>query len=168
MLWSRAHQRTVFAALTLSMGVTLAACSFSPVYSGAMADKPSLELSYAKPNNRLEQVIYQELALRLGRSAGETAPLATVSASAGASDLMVTRTDNPAKPLQVTVSATLSITARDGSSTPPQAFTRAATADYTRSGQVLADNAAAEEAAERAAKSAAESLRLAVLASRAR
>ena len=164
MSWSRPLRRIVFAGLVLAAGAALGACSFSPVYSGALASQPLLNLAYAKPTSRLEQVIYQELALRFGSSDAATAPLATVSASASPSDMMLSGTANPAKAVEVTVTATLTIASRDGSETEPYTFTRMASADYTRSGQVLADNAAAADAAERAAKSAAESLRLAVLA----
>lgn len=157
--------RTVLAGLMLGFGVTLSACSFSPVYSGTLAEHPTLNLAYAKPKTRLEQIIYQELSLRLGQSGSDMAPLVSVVASASAGDMMVTTTTNPAKPVEVTVTATLTMTPRDGSALKPQVFTRSAAADYTRSGQVLADNAAADEAGERAARSAAESLRLAVLAS---
>jgi len=62
------------------------------------------------------------------------------------------------------VTATLTITKRDGSSNGPVTIVRSATAAYSRTGQVLADTAAADEAAERAAKSTAESLRLGLLA----
>jgi hypothetical protein len=161
---SKALRRTVLAGFMLSIGAALGACSFSPVYSGALAEQPSLNLAYAKPTTRLEQVVYQELSLRLGASTSETAPLATVTTSTSTADMLVTGNLSPAIPVEVTVTATLSITARDGSDTGPRKFTRAAAADYTRSGQIIADTAAAEEAAERAAKSAAESLRLAVLA----
>ena len=164
MSWSRPLRRIAAVCLALGFATALSACSFSPVYSGALASQPLLNLAYAKPTNRLEQVIYQELALRFGSSNLENAPLATVSASSSAVDMMLSATANPAKAVEATVTATLTIAPRDGSVTKPQVFTRTASADYTRSGQVLADNAAAAEAAERAARSAAESLRLAVLA----
>ena len=164
MSWSKPLRRIVFAGLVLAVGTALGACSFSPVYSGALASQPLLNLAYAKPTNRLEQVIYQELALRFGTSDAATAPLATVTASPAPVATMISATVNPNMALEVTVTAELTIAPRDGSTTDPQTFTRTATASYTRSGQVLADNAAAAEAAERAAKSAAESLRLAVLA----
>ncbi|WP_193337736.1 LPS assembly lipoprotein LptE [Devosia beringensis] len=168
MSWSDALRRTVLAGLLLGMGATLGACSFSPVYSGTLADQPSLNLAYAKPTSRLEQIIYQELSLRFGSSTAPTARLATVSAASSGADMVVTTTTNPAKPVSVTVTATLTITARDGSDTEPTVLARTASAEYTRSGQVLADNAAATEAAERAARGAAESLRLAVLAAQRR
>jgi hypothetical protein len=164
MSWSKPLRRIVFASVLLGLGTALGACSFSPVYSGALASQPLLDLAYAKPTSRVEQVIYQELALRFGSSDAPTAPLATVVASVAVADTMLSATANPAKAVEASVTATLTIAARDGSATPPQSFTRTATAGYTRTGQVLADNAAAADAAERAAKAAAESLRLAVLA----
>lgn len=158
-------RRVALAAILLGATLALGACSFSPVYSsGTLASQPLLNLAYAPPNSRLEQVVYQELALRLGRSDAETAPLASVTASSSAADLALSQTANPSKPVRVTVTATLTLARRDGSTTPPVVITRKASADYTRNGQVLADNAAAAEAAERAAKAAAESLRLGVLA----
>ncbi|MCS6761000.1 MAG: hypothetical protein MO846_02645 [Candidatus Devosia symbiotica] len=164
MSWSKAIHRTVLAGSLLILAEALSACSFSLVYSGTLAAHPSLNLAYAKPTNRLEQIIYQELMLRFGHSEAKTAPLVTITASGSGNDMMVTGTTNLAKPVEVTVIATLTITARDGSDAPSRSFTRSASADYTRSGQVLANNVAAEEANERAARSAAESLRLALLA----
>ena len=164
MSWSETLRRSLFSAVILGFGATLGACSFTPVYSGAMAEQPTLNLAYAKPNSRLEQIIYQELSLRFGTSQSPTAPLVSVSAASGASDMVITTTANPSKPLSVTVTASLTIAQRDGSDTPPISYVRTASAEYTRAGQVLADNAAAGEAAERAARAVAESLRLAVLA----
>jgi hypothetical protein len=165
MSWSRRTRHIVFAAILVGSGAVLGACSFSPVYSGTLASQPLLNLSYAKPESRPEQVIYQELALRLGSSDSPTAPLATVSASASAGGLgFLTATDNPSKPYRVTVTATLTIAQRDGSDSEPLVITRRATAEYSTNSQVLSDTAAANEASDRAGKAAAESLRLAVLA----
>lgn len=180
MSWSEAARRTAghpsgstrWAGLVRSLAVAgllasataLGACSFSPVYSGTLASQPMLDLAYAKPTSRLEQVVYQELALRFGSSDAATAPLATVSISLSAPGVGLSATANPNKLYRATVTATLTITRRDGTDADPISFTRQASAEYTTSGQVLADTAAANEAAERAAKAAAESLRLAVLA----
>jgi hypothetical protein len=153
------------AGLVACAAVTLGACSFSPVYSGTLASQPMLNLAFAKPTTRLEQVVYQELALRFGSSVAPTAPLATVSVSSAAGGIGLSVTSNPNKLYRTVVTATLTIARRDGTEAEPMTFTRQATAEYTTSGQVLADTAAANEAAERAAKAAAESLRLAMLAS---
>jgi hypothetical protein len=149
----------------LASATALAACSFSPVYSGTLASQPMLNLAYAKPTTRLEQVVYQELALRFGTSEAATAPLATVSVGSASPVVAMSTTANPNKLYRAVVTATLTITRRDGTAAEPISFTRQASAEYTTSGQVLADTAAANEAAERAAKAAAESLRLAVMAS---
>lgn len=154
----------LIAGLFAGLATTLGGCSFSPVYRDAAASQPLLELAYAKPTTRLEQVIYQELGLRFAASTAPTAALATVTASAAGATIGLSVTDNPNKLSRVTVTATLTLAARDGSAAEPRRFTRQASADYTTSGQVLADNAAATDTAERAAKAAAESLRLALLA----
>ena len=80
------------------------------------------------------------------------------------SDMVLSRTDNPNKPMEASVTATLTIAPRDGSGAAVQTYTRRATANYTRNDQVLAERTAQEEALERAAKATAESLRLAILA----
>ncbi len=154
---------TLFAALAV-FTTTLGACTLTPVYSGRMAEHPSLDLAFAKPTSRIEQIINQDLALRLGVSELETAPLAKVTASAAVTGMALTQTANPNKPNEVTVTATLTITQRDASSTPAVTLTRIATANFTTSGQISADQAAQTEATERAAHAVAESLRLAVLA----
>lgn len=165
MSWSSRLRRLAATGLVLGLATTLGACSFSPVYSGALASQPMLNLAFAKPATRLEQVIYQELRPRFGSTEAETAPLATVTASSSAVTVGLSQTGNPNKLARMTVTATLTIAPRDTTSGDPISFTRVASADYTTSGQVLADTAAAEEAVERAGKAAAESLRLAVLAS---
>jgi hypothetical protein len=152
-------------ATLLVSGALLGACSFQPVYSGALASQPLLNLAYAKPANRLEQIVYQELSLRLGSSTSETAPLAQVSVSVGLGGIGgLTATGNPSAPSRATATATLTITQRDGSTTKPLVITRVAIAQYSTNSQVFANNTAATEASERAAKAAAESLRLALLA----
>lgn len=142
----------------------LGACSFQPVYSGALAENPHLQLAYAAPKTRLEQIVYQELAFRLGKTTSPTAPLISVTVSASDSEPYLSDTKNPNKPREMTVSATLTITPRDGVDSKPITITRTAKAQHTRSGQVLADDQSIIEAQERAARSVAESLRLAVLA----
>ncbi len=171
MSWSEASRSSslvrVLAGVALLAGAatTLGACSFSPVYGGALASQPMLNLAFAKPASRLEQVVYHELSLRFGSSDAATAPLATVSVSSSTAAVGLSVTANPNKLYRAVVSATVTIARRDGTNAQPMSFTREASAEYTTSGQVLADTAAANEAAERAAKAAAESLRLAMLAS---
>ena len=79
-------------------------------------------------------------------------------------DVTYTATVNPNKSYEVTVTARLTITRRDGSAAAPIVLTRMATAGYQVGAQIINDQASFTEASERAARSAAESLRLAVLA----
>ena len=165
MSWFKTTRTLALTVTLLAPGALLGACSFQPVYSGTLASQPLLNLAYAKPTTRLEQIVYQELALRLGSSTSDTAPLAKVSVSVGLGGIGgLTATGNPNSPSRATATATLTITQRDGSTTQPLVITRVAIAQYSTNGQVFANNTAATEAGERAAKSAAESLRLAVLA----
>ena len=85
MSWSSAIRPIVAAGILLGAATALGACSFTPVYSGATASQGTLELAYAKPATRLEQIVYQELALRLGSSESATAPLAMATVSAATS-----------------------------------------------------------------------------------
>jgi len=164
MWWSSGFRSLTLAAALAAAALPLAGCSFSPVYggAGAMAGQQVLALNYAKPTTRLEQIVYQELRLRLGASEAPDAPRASVSVSASAIDPSIADEVNLYDTRRVTVTATLTIT-RPGEARP-RTYTRVATADYIYANQVLASRTAADEAAERAALSAAESLRLAVLA----
>ena len=164
MSWSKRLKVLSFSIIALGGVPLLAACTLTPVYSGRLAEQPSLELAYASPASRLDQVVYQELSLRLGHSDAETAPLAKVVTSVAAARLADTATVNPNKSYEVTVTAKLTITRRDGSAAAPIVLTRMATAGYQVGAQIINDQASFSEASERAARSAAESLRLAVLA----
>jgi hypothetical protein len=156
--------RSLAVACAVLATTALGACSFTPVYSGSAATQPLFNLAYAKPGNRLEQLIYQELSLRFGVSESGTAPLVQVSASQSDAAIGLSRTQNPNKPHRVTVTARLTLTQRDGAKAIPVTVVRHASADYTTSGQVLADRAALTDASERAARAVAESLRLSLLA----
>jgi len=154
-----------FIAMTLGSATALAGCTLSPVYnSGRLAESPRLNFAYAKPNSRLEQIVYQDLALRFGASDSATAPLLRVAISVSTGGTALSRSANPNNPAQAIVNATLTITPRDGSATPPIRVTRFASAGYTTAGQVLPNTEARIDAEERAATAVAESLRLAILA----
>lgn len=168
MSWSKPFQIISFSTLALAAAPLLTACTLTPVYSGRLAENPNLELAFSAPRSRLDQIVYQELSLRFGKSTSPRAPLATVQASASGIAQVNAVTVNPNKDYEVTVTATLSVQQRDGSTAAPLVLTRRATANYTAGAQILNDQFAYTEAAERAARSAAESLRLAILATLAR
>lgn len=168
MSWFKRARPILLAGSWTALALLVSACSsFAPVYgdNGPLAGQASLDIAYPKPSGRLEQIIYQDLALRLGSSGSPTATLASVTVSSSATAIGLSATGTPNKTQRVTVTAVLTLVKRDGSSDRPVSVTRRASAEYTASGQVLADVTAAEEASERAARSAAESLRLAILAS---
>ena len=160
---SRGLRATLVVAV-LGLAPVLSACSFQPVYSGRLAEQSTMDIAFAKPATRLEQIIYQDLAFRLGRSDSSTAPLASVTVQTSVSEAFLSATNNPSKLYEANISAQLTITPRDGNGGQPIIITRSAKAQYTRNGQLLADQSAEIDAQERAAKSVAESLRLGVLA----
>lgn len=149
--------------LALFVPVTLAACSsLRPVYGDNGLTNQAIELAYDKPANRLEQVIYQSLSLRLGEARGPGAPLVSVAATQSSRSLTKGTATSPNRQRQMTVTATITLTAANG--TVLFSGKRAASADYTTDAQALSNQAAETEAAERAAKALAETIRLTLLA----
>lgn len=148
--------------LMLSGTLAVAGCSgLRPVYGDHGIANARMEMTYGKPGSRLDQIVYQEFALRFGRTDNPNAPRLTVSTTQSARGLTTTSVTKPATQYQVTVTATAVVTTADGQKV--FAGSRSATAQYFSVGQVLADTEAANEASERAAKEAAEGLRLAIL-----
>lgn len=148
--------------LLLSGTLALAGCSgLRPVYGDHGIANARMEMNYAKPASRLDQIVYQEFVLRFGRTDNPNAPRLTVSTTSSARGLTTTSVTKPATQYQVTVTATAVVAAADGETV--FSGSRSATAQYATVGQVLADTEAANEASERAAKEAAEGLRLAIL-----
>lgn len=149
--------------LALVSPLALSACSsLRPVYGDNGLTNQAVALAYAKPANRLEQVIYQSLALRLGKSDSADAPTVTVVAKQSSRALTKGTAISPNEQRQMTVTADITLKAPDGKVL--FSGTRAASADYTTDPQALSNQAAETEAAERAAKALAETLRLTLLA----
>lgn len=164
-MWSSKALRFTLLGLALLAVPALAACtSLRPVYATPEhAAATSVAVAFAKPAGRLEQIVQQELALRFNTTDSPTAPLASVSVQAIGGTSFLTASAGPLGLGRTGVTATITVTPRDGSASMPFSITRSADTSYTTSGQVLADRAAANEALERAARAAAESLRLALL-----
>ena len=157
----RVVTRLSLAALALVVPMALAGCSgLRPVYgeNGVVRDK--LALAYDKPSSRLEQIIIQDLALRLGLSEDPGAPTVSITAVASARQLTRTGTVKAMTQHEATVSANYTVT-RDGEIVAQG--TRRATASYATSGQILADDAAYKDAVERAGHEVAETIRLSIL-----
>jgi len=157
--FSRAAASALLAVVLL---VPLSACTgIRPVYGDAALGTKRVNVVYAAPNNRLEQIIYNDLALRLGKAEGGNAPTVTISASSSTADLNTTTVSTPVNPKQVTVGATLTVVAPDG--TVLFSGTRSQTADLTHSAQSLANRQATDSAERQAALLLADTLRLEIL-----
>lgn len=148
--------------LALSGALALGGCSsFRPVYGDNGIASARMELAYAKPASRLDQIVYQEFVLRFGRTQNPDAPRMTVATTASTKAMTRTAVTKPATQYETTVNVLAVITMADGRTV--FSGSRSATAAYFTVGQVLADTEAGNEASERAAKEAAEGIRLAVL-----
>lgn len=154
------RRRALAALLGATAMIALSGCSFSPVYGPGQRAGDQHPFNYAAPTDRLQQIVYSELAFRLGKATTEAAPLISVSVSASGRRLARSATDNPNIAYEIVAEGTLTAT-QNGE----QLFTdhRTARASYAQNGQVLADRQAETEAKERAAKMLAESFRLAIL-----
>lgn len=163
--------RLILLAVTL---LALAGCTFRPVYQDHdPRSQMSLAFDLEKPTSRLEQIVYEDIALRFYVTKAPNTPklrvsVATSGGAAFLSDTFIKKSDGQrgapsGLPRRNQITATATATATYQGKTTFTA-TRNATAEYTSSGQIIADQAALVDAQERAAKSAAESLRLAILA----
>src|SRR5690606_25949659 len=140
--------RALATALLVSAPLLLAGCSgLRPVYGVDGTERISVR--YAEPTNRLDRIIYQDLALRLGRSTGD-APVVRIVTSQSSRSLTGDTVVAAVREQQMIVTAQISVSAPDGT----VVFTgaRSATADYTTGAQGLANQQAADTAADRAAR----------------
>jgi hypothetical protein len=163
---SSSSLRLVLLAAALVAPLVVAGCSgFRPVYGDVASvggiSTQTLKVRYGKPASRLDQIIQQDLALRLGFTDDPDAPEVTVSAAAGARALTRTAVVKPVTQYEVAVSASYTIAT---SGRVVATGTRRASASYTTNGQVLADEAAYKDATERAAHEVADIIRLSILA----
>lgn len=142
-------------------GLALAGCTFAPVYGEYGIAQGRLELAYNKPATRLDQIIIQDLSVRLGKTDSPDAPV--VSISSGVSNRALTHTGTSKPTTQYEVTVTVSYTVTDNGKVVTFG-SRSASAAWTTRGQVLADEAARREAEERAARAAGETVRLSILA----
>jgi hypothetical protein len=162
-MWSSSRfVRSGLIVLALSaVPATLAGCTFTPVYGDYGVARERLELAYSRPASRLDQLIIEDLSLKLGKSDDPAAPLVTISASASGRTLTHTGTAKPVTQQEATVNVAYSVAANGRVLT---SGSRSASAAWTSSGQVLADEAARKDAEERAARAAGETVRLSILA----
>lgn len=145
----------------------LGGCSFSLLYgSGQTSASNEVGFAYAEPTNRYEQIIYQELAFRLGTDAGPDARLITISASMSTRRVGRTSPGSVLAAYEAVIRANLTVTSSGVDPENLLSASRFAGASYEISGQVAADRAAEQNAAEQAARAVADTLRLIVAAAR--
>ena len=163
MSWSKALLRNTLLALALAGATSLAACSgLTPVYGERGIGMERHAFRYDKPASRLDQVIYQELVLKLGRSTDPSVPLVRVVTSSSIRGLTKSNVANPAAQREAVVTARIELVDADG--TVAYTATRSAAASFTADrNQALAETEAEREAKERAARELAETVRLTLL-----
>ena len=150
------------AMLAVALLAPLAACTgIRPVYSDAALGAKRVKVVYAAPNNRLEQIIYNDLGLKLGNTGGDNAPTVSVSAWGGPSDLTGNTVANPVSPKTMTVWASLTVTAPNGAVL--FSGVRSQSADMNHTAQSLANRQASDSAERQAATLLADTLRLEIL-----
>ena len=163
-MWSSSTGRRAGAVLALAMLPALAGCSgLTPVYGTGQFTTDRIELAMAPPGNRVEQIIYQDLALHFMRTSGPVVPKLSVSADAAGRQLTDSQNvvDTAQRPHQITVTASITLT--DATGKVVFSGKRSESADYNSGPQVLANNQAAADAQVRAAHLLADSIRLSVL-----
>jgi hypothetical protein len=155
--------RTLGAILvSLALAAPLAGCTgLTPVYSARGLGTERVEISYAEPTNRLEQIIYQDLALRLGKSSGDV-PKVRVSASQHSVGLTNGTVTAPSSQRQMIVTGRFWVT--DATGKTVFSGTRSQTADYTSDPQTLSNQQAEVSAARQAALLLADTIRLEIIA----
>lgn len=145
----------------------LTGCSFTPLYgNGASPAATGPGFAYAEPTNRYEQIIYQELAFRLGTDPSPDAKLVTISASKSTRRVGRTSPGSVLSAYEAKITASLSVWTQGKEAKSLLSISRFAGSSYEISGQVAADRAAEQNAAEQAARAVADTLRLILAAAR--
>jgi len=162
-MWSsRPILRNGLMALMLVGATGLAGCtSFTPVYGDAGIGTERHALRYEAPGNRLDQIIYEELVLRFGRTTDPAAPTVRIETSKFTRDLTKSGVTRPAEQREAVVKAHIVLL---GPGDKVLLTTdRSASALYTVDSQALAGSEAEIDAYERAARELAETVRLTLL-----
>jgi LPS-assembly lipoprotein len=144
----------------------LSGCSFTPLYGTNSAVETGPGFAYAEPTNRYEQIIYQELAFRLGTDNSPDATKVTVSASGSTRRVGRTSPGSVLTAYEAVITAGMKVEKPGAEDEILMNINRFASASYEISGQVVADRAATENAKEVASKSLADTLRLILSAAR--
>jgi hypothetical protein len=154
-----------FAAIVavLALAPALSACTgFTPVYGDNGLGNQRVDVRYGHPHTRLEQIVYQDLALKLGKSDSPDAPMVTVGVTAVLPVTDTTTVTTTVAASQVTVTAIVSVVGADGKSLFQGS--RSVVEDFVKGNQAFANQQAAKGAAERGARELSETIRLQVIA----
>lgn len=144
------------------VALTLAGCtSFAPVYGDRAGVSPAaMSFNFAPPENRLEQIIINELSLTFPATPTEGSPILEVTASTASTPAGMSNAVITGRIIQTRVAATVTITKGDEVFT----ITRFTDTGYKAGDLVPVDLASASGSEETAARSTAELLRAAILA----
>lgn len=146
--------------LTVGALLILSGCTSSPLYDSPRGvNQPVLD--YAEPTTRIEQIIYDELRLRLPSASDAGVPRLSLTTTMAATTEALSQRSGSDRLELVTITATATLQWPDSRS---RVITRAASANYTANMQGLSAQEARLDAENRAARSVAEQLRLALLA----
>ena len=149
--------------VALALAPALSACAgFTPVYGDNGLGNQRVDVRYGHPNTRLEQIVYQDLALKLGKSDAPDAPMVTVGVTAVLPVTDTTTVTTTVAASQVTVNAIVSVVSADGK--PLFQGSRSVVEDFVKGNQAFANQQAAKDAAERGARELSETIRLQVIA----
>lgn len=140
----------------------IAGCSFSPLYGNAAAPASS-GFAYDEPTSRVEQIIYQDLAARLGTSTMPGAPRIEVHASTSARRVGRTSGGSVFSLFEKTINGTVIVRKTTDKQEILFKQTRDAGASYEISGQAFADRSAQNTADAQAAHALAETFVLLIL-----
>ncbi len=151
----------LFSILIFTM-LFLSACSFSPLYEEKSLITNSISLNYAKPNTRLEQIVYNELKLRLGNNNENEENIFSITISPSTRSVGRSSNQSPANIRELILTGNYSVTNADNEKII--SGSRSVRVSYAQSGQIIADKQAYNEASERAALELAQIIRLALLA----
>jgi LPS-assembly lipoprotein len=160
MSWSSFTLGAALAALSLATATALSGCTgLTPVY-GDNGAAQALKLSFAQPNNSLEQIVYEDLQRHFGATDDPNAPQVIVQVSAATRDLAQSTTTDPAASELATATGNLKIE-RNGQIVTN--VSRQATATFTQNTQGIADYTAENAAEEQAAHALADTLELTIM-----
>jgi hypothetical protein len=148
----------------LAVAPVLSACTgFTPVYGDNGLGNQRVEVAYGQPHTRLEQIVYQDLALKLGKSTATSGvPRVNVGVTAVLPVTDTTTATTTVAASQVTVTAIVTVIGADGA--PLFQGSRSVVEDFVKGGQAFSNQQAAKDAAERGARELSETIRLQVIA----